>query len=612
MVCNDHIDLKMLRRYIDDCENQHRDTCEVDQANLNQFPLPLLLVDTYQCCLVTVHEPVRFFALSYVWGQVNAFLTSSANLAALSIPGALSQRSNMIPRTIFQAISLTKALGEQYLWVDALCIVQDSIEMASQLDAMATLFSCAALTIVAADGLNANAGFRGLKDISAPRFVDQRLILLTRDRALLQPHRDHIWTDDKLQPWSTRAWTFQEAICSRRLLYFAHDTVRWVCRGCRRSEESMSSDCLKDYAFSNSNQLMVTSPSFSSSDLPDMTELVALINGYNTRNSTYPQDAFNAFAGVMNTLSRKFSGGFIGGLPVMFFDICLLWRPLHRTNPPTARFAPIDTSIFPSWSWLAYQTEISMPLSWMRQEDPSGPTPAMVKGHKPFYTINILYGYDRNVRSPIPNDWLLYADRNTKDNVPTDWKTQRVPHVFDARRYEQSYTYKQHDDVEFWFPVIVSEDTCSPKHNATLDSARHARFLFFTTTYGYFQLGCSQRTATQILTSHGTNAGTLYAHDQAGLSSSSQHSDIMLVAILGNVIPKEDFEIWQDISPEKGGIRVQARQQRYDTGASRGAVVYHVLWVQEINGVYYRKGTGVVDRAVWERCATRTLDVVLA
>lgn len=616
LISRDYINLDLLRAWITDCERDHDAVCGLRESEQASLPMPLLLIDTHQHCLVTVHGHVRYFALSYVWGQSNTFVTTTANLAALSIPGALSELSTALPRTIHQAITLTEALGGRYLWIDALCIVQNHVNKPDQLNAMATLFSCASLTIIAADGTHADAGFKGLPKISAPRCATQQVMALTPQRLLLKSHQRHVWTDEELQPWSTRAWTYQEAICSRRLLYFAHDTVRWVCKKRRLSEESTSPDCLQYYASFGQRQLVSTCPSLSPSALPDVTELVALINGYNVRNLTYPQDAFNAFAGVLNRLGRKFCGGFVGGLPTFFFDLCLLWRPLQRIGPATPRLEPVQRSALPSWSWAAYNTEISFPYTWIRQADLSGPTPAMINHLRPFYTVDISYGHAQGKWNPIKHSWLHHADSVMKDGLLKNWQPRGVRHEFDARLYGTCYTSGHRKDTEFWFPIEINDEAAL---RGTTSFVEYPRFLSFRTTCGQYRLGTSQRSATQILTDDGQTAGILYPHDQqdaefvtATTGLPYERPKIMLVAILGNVIPTEDFDIWQHSDSTWDRHRDQSQQQYPARHMSRGMDVYNVIWTKMVDGLHFRKGTGVVDRIVWERHITGWVDVVLA
>jgi Heterokaryon incompatibility protein (HET) len=74
------------------------------------------------------------------------------------------------PNTVKDAIDLVESLGERYLWVDSLCIVQDDDEWkCSQINNMASIYANSHLTIIAADGDSSDYGLRGLRGISGPR-----------------------------------------------------------------------------------------------------------------------------------------------------------------------------------------------------------------------------------------------------------------------------------------------------------------------------------------------------------------------------------------------------------------------------------------------------------
>ncbi|KAK1713428.1 hypothetical protein CaCOL14_009350 [Colletotrichum acutatum] len=126
---------------------------------------PLWLIDVRAYCLVAVKDDreeensyvalYHYVALSYVWGQASSATATLANIAALQNPGALDGQD--IPSTIREAMELTRLLGERYLWVDRLCIVQDDEDAKpAQLQGMADIYAGAFLTIVAAQGSGAD------------------------------------------------------------------------------------------------------------------------------------------------------------------------------------------------------------------------------------------------------------------------------------------------------------------------------------------------------------------------------------------------------------------------------------------------------------------------
>jgi hypothetical protein len=90
----------------------------------------------------------------------------------------------------------------------------------------------------------------------------------------------------------------------------------------------------------------------------------ALTDAFNTRQFTYDQDAGHAIAGILTTLSPIFRGGFLFGLPELYFDAALLWEPMP--------FSPVRrrNALFPSWSWLGWQGHVSVHRSHRRIDGP--------------------------------------------------------------------------------------------------------------------------------------------------------------------------------------------------------------------------------------------------
>jgi hypothetical protein len=64
----------------------------------------------------------RWATLSHCWGKVRPLMTTQSTLdqRKRSIP------ITYLPKTFQDAIMITRGLGLQYLWIDSLCIVQDS------------------------------------------------------------------------------------------------------------------------------------------------------------------------------------------------------------------------------------------------------------------------------------------------------------------------------------------------------------------------------------------------------------------------------------------------------------------------------------------------------
>ncbi|PSN62948.1 hypothetical protein BS50DRAFT_455258, partial [Corynespora cassiicola Philippines] len=89
-----------------------------------------------------------YLALSYVWGSAKTIQTTKTNIGALEKQNSLIMHAGSLPRTIRDAMTFVKRLGQRYLWVDSLCIVQDDgVEKHSQIAMMHEIYSAAYVTI---------------------------------------------------------------------------------------------------------------------------------------------------------------------------------------------------------------------------------------------------------------------------------------------------------------------------------------------------------------------------------------------------------------------------------------------------------------------------------
>ena len=602
------IDLKLLKDWCTECEKNHEDCCNSAGFEPSFSDGPSLLVDVVRKCLVRGTTTSRYVTLSYVWGDVNHFVTTRAKLKHFFEPGALGSNGAVenLPRTVDQAMALTHALGERYFWVDALCIVQDGEDKMLQLDAMASIFANACFTIVNAQGKDADAGFRGIPGISTERHIEQWVVSPLPQLRLVKPGSKQVWDGSLLQPWSTRAWTFQEEICARRILYFAHNSVRWVCREAQWSEESESSDCLRTYANAEQRYFSQQSPKLSTSMLPQLDEYTALVNGFNCRALTYPEDALTAFAGVCTRLSTKFAGGMISGLPELFFDICLLWQPQRTSGAVARRKMRIESPdcILPSWSWAGWVTEATWPYTWIRNFDITAPTAVMMQNVRPFYRIELYYRDDQGSKRPIANSWANFGCAALDQENPPQWLRHKLGDSQDYGRIGQYYfTHKSDPTVGFWFPIPICE---------RLELPRMIKFIDFRTRSGKFRLGKPRRTVTRIHALDGTVAGVLWQHAEtdedfvrATSGDFNNRMPIELVAILGCVVPKDDGHLW-----DASEVSLKAFGETEEE-PTRIKEIYNVMWIQWDGDVAYRKATGEVDREIWEKFALEWKDITL-
>lgn len=200
-------------------------------SKLRFFPSRLIHVRHKRLRLVTAksllsdpkgdQKETEYTALSYCWGNNVNHVLQEENLDDYlkDIPWS------GVPKTIQDAASTTLKLGINYLWVDSLCIIQNSEDdKLREIGQMARVYTHATLTIAAKRSEDANAGF--LHERSLPSgtstvvFQDQQ-VTLTFESALV---------DEQSTKLDTRGWVLQEYLLSRRLLVIGTWVTEWDCR----------------------------------------------------------------------------------------------------------------------------------------------------------------------------------------------------------------------------------------------------------------------------------------------------------------------------------------------------------------------------------------------
>jgi hypothetical protein len=127
--------------------SQYSPTRIIDVGGLKLGQRPRILQDT------VLSEP--YVALSHRWGVQGLPITTCKNLAGRGEGFDLAELS----RTMRDAIDIVLALGYRYLWIDALCIIQDSPnDWLSEASKMSSVFSGAVVTIAVADAENHTQG----------------------------------------------------------------------------------------------------------------------------------------------------------------------------------------------------------------------------------------------------------------------------------------------------------------------------------------------------------------------------------------------------------------------------------------------------------------------
>jgi hypothetical protein len=336
----------LIKSWIDLCLEQHTEDCRVTHGTADVFKA--LIKETYFGVIDVADmqlkslplnretdRPEPFVALSYVWGKNNnnepPYTTTRKNVMTHIRHGGLETAWDKLPRTLQDAIRLVSLLNYRYIWIDSLCIVQDS-QSSWQLNAQAMhlVYGHAEFTICAADGHDATSGSVAANDILFPSSSQRSKAVET------QPMSEDVGNGVRLMAirpleatisdseWNQRAWTFQERVMSRRCVIFAEGRVYFQCRAASFSQDV--------YADGGNNSLSLE---HSSSPLRTLLELqqrpfwfyLTYVRMYTGRQLTKPRDIIAAYKAIDWLLNQYMGSVSIFGLPTSHFDLALLWTP---------------------------------------------------------------------------------------------------------------------------------------------------------------------------------------------------------------------------------------------------------------------------------------------
>ncbi|QPC78200.1 hypothetical protein HYE68_008952 [Fusarium pseudograminearum] len=352
------VDFDKIASWLKICDQEH----EICQHHEVPIEIPQFrLIDVERMCIMQVDALKRplYATLSYVWGSKPFLRLVKANMKDLQEPGCLNTLT--LPCTIRDAIAICVKLHIKYIWIDSLCIIQDDeSDMIQVIDKMDSIYRESILTIVAATGSDAYSGIPGVR--SGTRALEQHPLEIrgvelidsvdTGQFRFQGPFQEPLWISNT--PWAKRAWTFQEALVSRRSLFFTAEQAYWSCR-----EGLLSEDTTEH--FPNNEYPHLARKRLDSTFSPQ--EYLQIATTFSTRRLTYEADIGRAYLGTQNFLDRKWDGHkFSWGLPHGSFGSFMMWeRPSEDdrrirtgTHPIRQRDGSIVKVPFPSWSWMSW------------------------------------------------------------------------------------------------------------------------------------------------------------------------------------------------------------------------------------------------------------------
>jgi hypothetical protein len=374
-------DVDVVKTWIGRCELLHTTACAIKwQEELRQ----IRLVNVHTRTIVQYPEQgqVDYVALTYVWGV-------SSQRERYRFGSVVKE----CPKTIEDAIHITKDLGKDFLWVDSLCIDQsDVIDKEKQIRIMAPIYSGAWVTLVALVGDDADSGLpragTDSNDVSDNETSQWGCTFGDTTLLTIPPTLNQQISRSK---WVTRGWTLQEAVLSPRCLYFAEEQAYYECNILQACESLDDSNSLLHSAGElelvpklledprgNFMSPFLDATTLRVSDIKEYGSRAyeKLLELYTARTLSLDADALNAFSAILDRLEKmSLRSGFIWGIPRHKFKSFLLW--VRRGSRGLER-----RSTFPSWSWAGWKGYMKYYTTYLIGTQPYCQIYSIVDGQK--------------------------------------------------------------------------------------------------------------------------------------------------------------------------------------------------------------------------------------
>jgi hypothetical protein len=295
---------------------------------------------------------------------------------------------DVLARNFRDAICIARNLGFQYIWIDALCIVQDSLDdWATESSKMAQVYGNASLTISADLASDSDFGIlHPRNNMTSHHFGTQNeLCLQTRGEG---------WAAIPQMPLTRRGWAFQERILSSRVLHFLQEQIAWECNTTVYLEEHYARQLGHSMHFSkhnltwalnqppkseknqgslhkssvtvinNEKYVHAVNPSGKIMDLDTrVTNWNICVSELAVRHFTKDSDKLPSLSGLASAMEVPELGEYLVGIWEKSPFLSMAWFARWPQAPPTPYRAP-------SWSWAATMGQII----WYKGFDNREPT----------------------------------------------------------------------------------------------------------------------------------------------------------------------------------------------------------------------------------------------
>lgn len=393
----------MLTQWIEECVTTHERCCSgfplLTSVRAFQRPLPTRLID------VSNSQSAQCVSLSETAGQIGSYITlshcwgSSGDPSWKTTLATLEDKKRSIdlaslPKMYQDAITITWKLGQRYLWVDSLCIIQDSTEDWNREAAvMGHIYEHSVFTICGSGQESSHVACLARREpgpfdpvILEPQAGGQKSGRVHIYRRIYS-HRvarnatGLFYANVDQSPLASRAWVIQERTLSPRNIHYGKEQIFWECLSKRYAEGGSRFISSATHGYIVPTVTDRYDPEVPRAEKPSQGYLKSsrwyiywyhIVEFYTARKLTRSTDKLPALSGLATETQKKTGDQYLAGLWSTCLHHGLAWRVAAdspSTRPPFYRA--------PSWSWAAIDGPVTYNASFFNFVRPEDILPAI-------------------------------------------------------------------------------------------------------------------------------------------------------------------------------------------------------------------------------------------
>ncbi|OQV10860.1 hypothetical protein CLAIMM_14785 isoform 2 [Cladophialophora immunda] len=329
---------------------------------------------------------LKYATLSHCWGDVPESAPWKTTTANLHLHRERIEHKSMT-RTFRDAVRICRALGIEYLWIDSLCVIQDSQEdWEQEAGLMENVYRSSLINLAACASRDGQGGcrreFHNSGRTDASRYYD---LDINSTKFRLFESSPLSWDDTyDTTHLHKRGWVVQERELAPRAIRYCKDSLLWECKTSKASSElpwfemrvkDQEPDLLlNSLADAEPYDDSLASPFYKSLDISPTSKALgmrhywfSLVEEYSAKLLSRESDRLPALYGLAQASSDPIKGPYLAGIWREEMPSALLWRIVASAEKHGRHHNELQPRKIPSWSWASadYGVTYDSQRSWI-------------------------------------------------------------------------------------------------------------------------------------------------------------------------------------------------------------------------------------------------------